>query len=105
MRNDIPEQIVCSAIWFDNDLIYVHQPFNIKTGFVTCGLRHHNCIKIFSMIIGDSHKKRIKFLNRSVQGFLTNKNNFVDRKQAAKIAWEQKQIIKPVIELDSSDIW
>ncbi len=73
------ETIICSAIYIDDKKEHVHQPINIKTGFVVCGHRHHNCFSILSLI-----KLDCKSIN--VQGFLTSKNRFVDRKEAMLIA-------------------
>lgn len=38
-------------------------------------------------------------------GFLTSKGRFVDRKEAAKIAWDMGQIDKEVDELTSEDLY
>jgi len=86
------EFIVCSAIHFDDKQKHVHQPFNIETGFIICGLRHHNCYATLSIF--DTEKEI--YLNvdsgRKGQGFLTSKNRFVGRKEAFQIAKRQNQI-------------
>ena len=43
MINNEGEYILCAANHFDDGKVYVHVPTNIKTGFVVCGQRHHNC--------------------------------------------------------------
>jgi hypothetical protein len=73
------ERILCAAIHFDDGNKYIHQPKNIKTGFVVCGRRHHNCFAI----IGILGKDRLKF--NVVQGFITNTDRFVDRYEAFKV--------------------
>jgi hypothetical protein len=90
------EYIICAANHYDDYNIHDHQPVNIDSGFVICGRRHHNCIKTFTMIqcfpynvLGHTIK------TTEVQGFLTNTNRFVDRKEAYKIAFEANQIIGP----------
>ena len=85
------EKILCAAVWYnDGGNGYIHQPFNIKSGYVVCGRRHHNCITIHSMLKGLA-KKPNDFL--ITQGFLTNNDRFVDRKEGWKIALEAGQII------------
>ncbi len=85
------EKILCSAIWVkpEEKLTYVHQPKNITEGYVVCGMRHHNCFAIFSILA----KQRIPVMEH-VQGFLTSENRFVDRKEAWTIASEAKQITR-----------
>jgi len=87
------EYIICSAIWFDDGKAYVHQPTNIETGFVMCGMRHHNVFTTISILqeIIDGHSTLDLFEKK--QGFLTNKNRFVDRTEAKEIALKADQII------------
>lgn len=47
--------ITCSAIWFKDGIHHDHQPFNIETGFVICGHRHHNCF-MTAYILNDNEK-------------------------------------------------
>lgn len=44
-------------------------------------------------------------VSRGIQGFCTNLEHFVDRKEAAKIAYEAGQIAEPVSILMSEDLW
>lgn len=90
------EYILCASVWFDDGVVsYHHQPKNIKSGFVVSGRRHHNCfytVSVFTAkppINDDFHKVNE---NISTQGFLTNTDRFVDRKEAAKIAFEAGQV-------------
>ena len=104
------EKIICSAVWYnDNVETYVHQPENIKLGYVVAGRRHHNCITINSMLAG---LRNGEFNGEITQGFLTNTNRFVNRKEAYKIAFEANQIIGPnkglsenLIGLTSEDLY
>ena len=94
------EYITCAAIWYKNLPTMVHLPKNITIGVVIAGHRHPNVINALYTIanirtVGDGY----------VQGFLTSKNRFVDRAEAAQIALEAKQIKEPKKELFSEDIY
>ena len=103
MLAEVPEYLLCSAIWFDDGInTYVHQPRNIKTGFVVCGRRHHNCFATVAVFMGN-HKERLT--KEKVQGFLTNKDRFVDRYEAVQIALVSGQIKEPKERLFSEDVW
>jgi hypothetical protein len=93
--------ITCSAIWFNDKKEHNHQPFNIKTGYVVCGHRHHNCFST-SFILNKYEK--VKGLEE-IQGFMTSENNFVDRYEAAKIAFEAGQTDTLKNKLYSEDIY
>lgn len=99
------EKIMCSAIWVkDEDIIYAHNPTNIKYGLVVCGYRHHNCLEHLSNII--DRQKMVQC--GTVQGFLTTKNRFVDRIEARQIAERQSQLLPKCSksnELYSEDVW
>lgn len=95
------EYIACSAIWFDDGNFHEHQPFNIKSGYVICGLRHHNCFS--TAYILDPERSYIK--HKQIQGFLTNTNNFVDRTKAAEIAYAANQIELEIDRLYSEDLY
>lgn len=86
-----PEYIACSAILYDDGHSYPHQPVNVQTGIVICGLRHHNCITNASIHLGDRYNKNL--IGRGNQGFLTSENRYVNRKEGFKIALSNKQII------------
>lgn len=79
------EYIICAANHYDDGIEHVHQPKNIKTGFVICGQRHHNCIYTFSLIYKELNEETYKIMNTEIQGFLTNTNRFVDRLEALEI--------------------
>ncbi len=96
------EYILCAAIWFDDGIENRYQPFNIKTGLVLCGWRH-GCIfpQIGGLVI---ERKNLGVINE-VQGFLTNLNRFVEREEAAKIAFDANQIDKELNRLFSEDLY
>lgn len=86
------EKILCAAILFDDGKEYVHQPKNIQTGFVVCGRRHHNCYATLVAVLGDDKWVETKIDFEQTQGFVTSLDRFVDRKEAAKIAFKAEQI-------------
>lgn len=108
----LTEKILCSAIWFNDGTKHPHQPRNIEEGFVVCGRRHHNCYALVQSIgkaLGYDKtlivKKGISLERREIQGFLTDKDRFVDREEASAIALESGQINKALSKLYSEDIW
>jgi hypothetical protein len=108
MKNK-PEYILCSAIWYkDLDLNNYptipkeqYLPVNVETGIVFCGHRHVQCLRLMNIITG----KKQHEVGDELQGFLTNKNRFVDRVEAAEIALKSNQIEKPLTRLFSEDVW
>ena len=100
------EYIICSAHHYNDGKVHVHQPTNIKIGFITTGLRHHNCHRTFSQIMGFPYSpEALKIKNTEIQGFITNRYRFVDRKEAALLAYAARQITKTVKELHSEDLY
>lgn len=83
--------IVCSAIKFS----YNNYPI------IICGKRHGDCIKSMSDF------SSIKIIDRKniVQGFLTDDNKFLDRKQAALYAYQNGQVEELSETLISEDLW
>ena len=85
------EKIICSAIWYKELPTPVFRPDNVEDGCVVCGLRHMHCIYIMNALTG---KRSVEpEVGKYIQGFLTNKNRFVDRVEGLQIALEQNQII------------
>lgn len=82
------EYILCAAIWFDDGILYNHQPKNIESGYVICGHRHHNCFMTANILQLTHEYSKIE----KEQGFITNINRFVDRKEALKIAIDANQL-------------
>lgn len=93
------EKIICSAIWFQTGVAYVHQPKNIEAGYVICGRRHHNCFATKMAVMDETNT--LSLVERTdlackppiVQGFLTNTDRFVDRKEAFLIAKKAGQLL------------
>lgn len=78
------EQILCAAIWLKDVERASNRPINTPGGIVFCGYRHGHCISQINAITG----KKLFELGEHVQGFLTNKNRFVDREEGGKIFME-----------------
>lgn len=102
MIDNTKEYIVCAAIWYDDGIKHEFAPRNIESGFVVCGLRHHNCLDIVSMIRKNFEDWKITNKN---QGFLTSKDRFVDRKDAYLIASEYIDQFHQVNRLFSEDLY
>lgn len=88
IKDSIPEQIICSAIYFNDNINYEHQPINIETGYVVCGSRHHNIFRIMCILDPEMKYKHID----EIQGFLTNKNRFVNREEGMIITKRENQL-------------
>lgn len=102
------EYILCSAIWY-KDLPLVRKdlanqnPINVDRGIVFCGHRHPHCM--YSMIAITGKRSVESEVGEYVQGFLTNKNRFVGREEAAIIAFDANQIKEEKERLYSEDIY
>lgn len=83
------ETILCAAIWYKElplikpSVLQIrgNSPYNVDKGIVFCGWRHSNCIYQKVAITG----LRDAESGENTQGFLTNKNRFVDRQEAYKL--------------------
>lgn len=114
-QNRDTEKVLCAACYFPDGNVYSHQPRNIDNGFVVCGWRHHNCISLADLCVKGSPPKtdddvygptkHIRYRNMEVQGFLTSKGNFVDRTEAAVLAYSAGQIADKKDELYSEDLY
>lgn len=87
----VKETILCAAIWYRDLESQQFRPRNCEGGIIVCGWRHSNCIATFNQLSG--LKSNTVESGDYVQGFLTNFNRFVDRKEAVGIAEEAGQII------------
>lgn len=88
------ETIVCAAVWYpqskrsyDYEKIGTPRLVDGKEGLLIAGKRHHDCIHI-AELMGVEKKDR----EGGVEGFLTSTRRFVDRKEAASIAYNASQI-------------
>jgi hypothetical protein len=105
------EIITCSAIWYKDLPTQIFLPDNIKSGIVVAGHRHAHCIETVKIL---SELRSVRFgpssVGETIQGFLTNKNRFVDRLEAMEIAINSEQVDKnlldnPRIGLFSEDLY
>ena len=89
------EYIICAAYWYktgdESPRGFVAQ--NISTGIIIGQWRHTNVIHAWRKPSG---LRTVKTEIDYVDGFLTSKGNFVDRVQAAEIAYNAGQITKDV---------
>ena len=103
------EKILCAAIWYkDLPLLKPEvleprgfRPKNVDRGIVFCGYRHPNCIYQKVAVTGLRDAESGEY----VQGFLTNKNRFVDREEGAIIAYDTRQIEQQKKTLYSEDLY
>lgn len=102
------ERIYCAAIWYKDMPTAKYLPTNIDKGLVVEGHRHADIIRTMVNLLG---KRTCQFgencAGDSEQGFVTNKNRFVDRVEGLKIAREANQLITETTfnELYSEDIY
>ena len=105
------EKILCAAIWYKEipikkNIEHNVRPINIAYGLVFCGLRHPQCMYTMCAVTGlRSVENAEDGVGEEVQGFLTNKNRFVDREEAAKIAFDAGQINQEINRLHSEDLY
>lgn len=92
------EYIICAATYFPTGEVEAHQPINIDSGIVICGRMHHNIFVV-------ARKCGISKDMIPVQGFLSSKDRFLDRKEAAVVAYAAGQIDEEVTELFSEMLY
>lgn len=100
------EHVLCAALHYKDGKVHPHQPVNVETGIVICGRRHHNCYAVLAGLLG--HDKGKLLVGKSGQGFLTDRNRFVGRKEAYLIAKKAGQLLREdskVHVLTSEDIY
>ena len=106
--SEIGERIYSAAIWYKELPTAKRNPENISFGIVVEGHRHTDIIRTVYNLIG---KRTVEngesSVGETIQGFVTNKNRFVDRVEAMKIAKESNQLITNTTfnELYSEDIY
>lgn len=90
------ERIICAANWYKDFPLVIDdmpkgfiRPINCDKGIVFAGHRHHNCLYQMVAISGKMQHEA----GEEVQGFLTSKNRFVDRKEALQIALLENQVL------------
>lgn len=102
------ERIYCAAIWYKDMPTPKYKPVNIDLGLVVEGHRHADIIRTMVNLLGKrTCTNGEDCAGESEQGFVTNKNRFVNRVEAMKIARDANQIIAETTfnELYSEDIY
>lgn len=98
--------LLCSAIWYKDLPTMRLLPNNCDKGIVLCGWRHGNIIAQMQATMG---LRTVVHGQNSAgeheQGFLTNDNRFVERDEAAEIAFRCGQIKGEKKYLFSEDVW
>lgn len=84
--NKDKEYILCAANWYKDLPVKLQiehniRPINCDRGLVFCGHRHTHCMYTMISITGLYQHEA----GEEIQGFLTNKNRFVDREEGAII--------------------
>ena len=85
------ERILCAAIYFDDEIVWLFQPENIVSGYVLCGYRHHIILEQ-TRCVGLVKEPKDRLDMKQVQGFLTSHNRFVGREEARELALKSGQI-------------
>ncbi len=107
MKNKV-EKILCAAIWYP-DIKLVREgipnqnPVNVDKGAVFCGFRHPHCM--YTMVAITGLRSVETEVGEIIQGFLTNTNRFVDREEAADIAFKAEQVKENLNRLYSEDLY
>lgn len=83
------EKILCAAIWYKKAPTTPHQPINIDKGIVVCGYRHGSIIAAMAKC----NVKTYASTEFCEQGFLTDKNRFLNRKEARDLVIQTGQCI------------
>lgn len=102
------ERIYSAAIWYKDMPTPKYKPTNVEVGLVVEGHRHADIIRTMVNLVGKrTCTNGEDCAGESVQGFVTNKNRFVDRVEALKIAREANQLISETSfsELYSEDLY
>ena len=110
MIDNSVEYILCAAIWY-KDIPLKREisgvlPKNCDAGLVVLGHRHGQCMWTMSSLTG---LRTCTFgedcSGDHVQGFLTNKNRFVDRTEGGEIAFAAGQTSELKLTLFSEDLY
>jgi hypothetical protein len=110
MIDNSGEYILCAAIWY-KDIPLKKEisgvlPKNIDMGLVVLGHRHGQCMWTMTSLTGlRTCEIGEDCSGEHEQGFLTNKNRFVDRVEAAQIAFAAGQTEDLRTRLFSEDLY
>lgn len=87
------EYVLCAAVWYKDEEplcdieadAFGFNCYNLHSGVVVAGWRHANCMRTYSFLTGKPSRNE-------VQGFITNYNRFIDRKEAFQLACKTGQV-------------
>jgi hypothetical protein len=111
------ERIICSAIHYIHGPVHENQPAGIDSGFIISGRRHKDCyaaLKSIAYVVDQPRKAEFMKdkIKRENQGFITNRNRYVGRREAMLIAKAAGQLLRPDLhegmedrELTSEDLY
>ena len=104
------EYILCAAIWYKEIPLKKEipqvLPKNCDKGLVVLGHRHGQCMWTMGSLTGlRSVTNAVDGVGEYEQGFLTNTNIFVDRKEAGQIAFAAGQTEELKTTLYSEDLY
>ncbi len=109
------EYILCAALYIDNgsDKPARRSHAYPRTGMMLCAWRHGDCYVPLQTITDrltpeerDEYDSTLEYcLGGRYQGFLTSTGRFVDRKEAADIAYNAGQIAEPLPMLTSENLY
>lgn len=104
------EYILCAAIWYKEIPLKKEipqvLPKNCDKGLVVLGHRHGQCMWTMSSLTGlRSVTNAVDGVGEYEQGFLTNTNRFVDRKEAGQISFAAGQTEELKTTLYSEDLY
>lgn len=112
---DAIERVACAAIWYKEvplrKVIQGVLPAGCDRGLVVCGHRHGQCMWVMGSLTGlRSVKSGPDSVGEYEQGFLTTRNRFVSRLEAAEVAVASGQVaredlINPMVGLFSEDLY
>ena len=111
-RREKPEEyILCAAVWYKDLPIKKPEileprgfrPYNVDRGVVVSGWCHGNCI--YQMVAITGLRSIPAEAGEEIQGFLTSRNRFVDRKEAGEIAFAAGQTTELKKTLYSEDLY
>lgn len=97
------EEIICAAIWYKDLETQNFLPQNCNRGVVLCGWRHGNIIAQLKALSGQ--RSVIPEVGEIVQGFLTSKGRFLNRKEARKFQIDAGHNTQYDDELYSEDLY
>jgi hypothetical protein len=88
------ERIYSAAIWYkDLKTVNNKNPVNITQGIVVKGHRHADIIETVWNLLGlRTIENGEKAVGKTEQGFVTNQNRYVNRKEAYEIAYKAYQL-------------